>query len=56
MNFRGVDGYDLVGLGGFAAVLYGVAQWSEPAAVVLGGLAALGLGVFGPRLRKGRTT
>jgi hypothetical protein len=34
---------DLVGLGGFAALFYGLAQWSRPLAWVVGGVLLVAL-------------
>lgn len=47
----GVD--DVVGTAGSACVLYGVGQWSGPAAWVLAGLGLVTLAVW-PALRKAK--
>lgn len=45
-----VDGWDALALCGLVAVEYGVAQWSTPAAWVLGGLLAIVVAVVEPIL------
>ena len=46
-----VDARDGLAVLGFLAVVYGVQQWSEPAAWIIGGLCAIVL-AFGPWLHK----
>jgi hypothetical protein len=43
MTWRDFDARDVLGLLGVGSLLYGVGQWSAPAAWVLGGLMCLGL-------------
>lgn len=40
---------DLCGLAGIAAIVHGVAMWSEPAAWIVGGLALFAAAVFWAR-------
>lgn len=42
----GMDVYDVLGLGGASALLYGVSQWSGPAAWVLAGIGLLTLAIL----------
>jgi hypothetical protein len=39
----GIDAYDVLGLAGFAALEYGIAQFSTGAAWIVGGLCLLAL-------------
>ena len=48
-----IDLYDVLSVAGAALVLYGVSQWSQPAAYVLAGLMLLALGLS-PILAAGR--
>jgi hypothetical protein len=48
-----LDLSDLIGLIGFVSLLYGLAQWSQPAAYVTAGVLLMGLAVA-PYLRKAR--
>jgi hypothetical protein len=43
--FAALDGSDVLGVGGFGAALYGVAQWSAPAAWVCGGLVLMAVAI-----------
>lgn len=47
----GIDVYDWLGLAGFGALEYGIAQLSEPAAWIVAGVSCLTLAVW-PKLRK----
>lgn len=51
VNRLGLDVHDLLACLGLAAVLYGVAAWSRPAAWILGGALLVWLAIW-PELRK----
>jgi len=51
--FSSLDLSDLIGLIGFVSLLYGLAQWSRPAAYVTAGVLLMGLAVA-PSLRKAK--
>ena len=53
MKKLGVDVYDGLAVVGFGAVEYGIAQWSYPAAWVVGGVILLSAALW-PSLRKAR--
>jgi hypothetical protein len=48
---RGVDTHDIIGVGGFFALVYGVAQVSAPAAWITAGLLLVALWLW-PLLRR----
>jgi len=52
-NRLGLDVFDALGLLGFVAMLYGITQWSAPAAWVLGGLGFVVLALW-PLHRKAK--
>jgi hypothetical protein len=52
-NKFGVDVFDGLGVVGFAAMAYGVAQWSAPAAWIFGGLGLVVLALW-PMHRKAK--
>lgn len=48
-----IDGSDVLGLIGMAAVLYGIARWSVPAAWVVGGAVLVAVAIL-PHVRRKR--